>query len=90
MITQGMIKVEIKKVKRAKAEHKGEKEEDWVFCLVHLANRAVSVSCFRLLPAALLRQFRVDGFMLDVLPVTRRSADAFCDRLDQGHPAIEV
>jgi hypothetical protein len=40
------------------------------------------------LPAALLRQLRATGFLVDVLPVTRRSANAICRRLDQGHPAI--
>lgn len=40
------------------------------------------------LPPALLRQLRSDGFLVDVLPVTRRSVNAIYRRLDQGHPAI--
>ena len=39
-------------------------------------------------PGALLRLPRCDGFLMDVLPVTCRSAGTICRRLDQGHPAI--
>jgi hypothetical protein len=40
------------------------------------------------LSAAMLRQLRADGFLMDVLRVTRRSVNAIYRRLDQGHPAI--
>ena len=40
------------------------------------------------IPASLLRLLRANGFLVDVLPVTRRSANAICRRLDLGHPAI--
>jgi hypothetical protein len=40
------------------------------------------------LPPALLRQLRSDGFLVDVLPVTRRSLDVICRRLDHGYPVI--
>lgn len=40
------------------------------------------------LPSAMLRQLRSDGFLVDVLPVTRRSVNAICRHLDKGHPAI--
>ena len=40
------------------------------------------------LPPALMRQLRCDGFLVDVLPVNRRSLNAICRRLDKGHLAL--
>jgi hypothetical protein len=42
------------------------------------------------LPWVMLRVLRLDGFLLDFLPLNQRSLTTICLRLEQGHPTIAL
>jgi hypothetical protein len=53
-----------------------------------------AIRCFPsttgVLPRTLLRVLRTDDFLLESLPVNRRSLTTICRRLNQGHPTIAL